>query len=300
MTNTFNVEDLPSKTHYKELQEIIKYDDIIEYVTNEMKDNAIKWLQNFDTYAKNYLSKYPFESTKDNPNKRCRDLVHTLKDIKKKINELEDSTDYKEIEENINTFTDSFSIRNYDDCSMVLNNEDILMENKNIDDACEDIIFVKDNICRINDSIQCEEIKSYFEKIDKIISAVYTVPSGEYYEILKLYDFHTYDSFKSILQQITCSPCESSFYSRGLQGGNTPSPSSLTKISVSIVLLIFGISLICFLLYTRSPLGRWFDTRVLKKEKGRNNFIDEITSELEEDSSEWSYTNSSNIGYNMN
>lgn len=144
------------------MHEIIKYDEIIEYVTNEMKDNAINLLQNFDTYAKNYLSKYPFDSTKDNPNKRCRDLVHTLKDIKKKINELEDSTDYKHIEENINAFTDSFSIRNYDDCSMVLNNDDILMENKNIDDACEDIIFVKDNICRINDSIQCEAIKGYF------------------------------------------------------------------------------------------------------------------------------------------
>ncbi|SBT74142.1 PIR protein [Plasmodium ovale] len=290
MKNTFNIEHLPSKTFDAKLTEIIYSDDIIQYITNNQAQEANTWDGNLYAYIDNYFNKFPVDTSEHNPNKRCRDLVRTLNHIKKNIDESEHKTSYEFIGKNIDSIINTFINRGYDACSINDNKEDSdELSNKEFDDSCEDITYVKYNSCQINNSINCEEIKKHFQEQIQIFQAINAFKKPKYTEILKICDFTTQDNLENILKVIDCTPCE-----------NSASPFSRTDVSISVVISILGLTLMGFLCYRRSPLGHWFNTKILKNNKNENNILDEITSELSEDPSEWSYRNSPNVGYNIN
>ncbi|SBT02027.1 PIR Superfamily Protein [Plasmodium ovale curtisi] len=219
-----------------------------------------------------------------------KDLVRTLNLIKKNIDESEHKTSYEFIGKNIDSFINTFINRGYDGCSINDNNEDSdVLSNKEFDDRCEDIAYVKYNSCQINNSIHCEEIKKHFQQQIQIFQAINAFNEPKYTETLKFYDFITKDNLENILKEIDCTPCENSVF-----------PFSRTNVSISVVISLLGLTLMGFLYYRRSPLGHWFNTKILKNNKNENNIIDEITSELSEDSSELLYKNSPNVGYHMN
>ncbi|SBT59000.1 PIR Superfamily Protein [Plasmodium ovale wallikeri] len=289
MTTTFNVQNLPSKARYKNLEDSIDYEDMNLYINNDQKEEAYAWINTFQTYMNQHLYEYLSDNSTYDTSKRCRDLVHILNIIKKNINDLEDSESYASINSNIDNFINGLMFNGYDNCSTISPSEHTNMDTvKEIDDTCEDIMYTKHNSCEINNSIHCEEIKKHLEVQNNVIKAVYASGKEEHIKIIKFYDFTSYENFENILQLITCSPCT-----------NAESSYSPKNISISAGISLFGLTFIGLFFYRNSPLGTWFSSKILKGKTMGNNLIHEITEKLSDNTSESLYMDPPNLGYQV-
>ncbi|SBT58936.1 PIR Superfamily Protein [Plasmodium ovale wallikeri] len=296
MTNDISKDELPSAKHYNELKKSMNYNEINDVIMRTKPPSySDSWIKNFNTYSSNYLSKYPPISTNDNPNKRCRDVVFFLEDIKKGVTQSQAFEGQNNmIIGNINNYLKTMLMpEGYDYCPINSNDENKLYtENiKQLDDLCEDITYINEKLDEINNSSQCKDIKDHIVEESRSVKAKYN-HSSEYNDILKYYRYESLQDIESAIENIKCkNPHDAS--SDGmpeLPGKHTP---------ILIVLPIFGIILLSFFLYKLTPLGPFLNTKILKKIKYWKITDDKDIDQILEYPSEIPQTNIHDKGYHM-
>ncbi|SBT55204.1 PIR Superfamily Protein [Plasmodium ovale wallikeri] len=274
-------DELPSIKHYNVLKKCMHYNDIIGAIDKNNPTEADNWIDNFRTYALGYLEKYPNDAS-NNSNKRCRDLIYLIENIKTRITTSrifygENSYMIKNIDNYLQTI---LMPEGYDNCPMNSTNENTLYtENKKqLDDLCEDITYINEKLSEVNNSSQCKEIQDHFlGKKNSVMETDDT--SSEYVNILKYHSYDTLDNIENIIDKIKCNN------NHGAISNETPQ-SSGENTPILIVLPLLGIVLISFLLYKLTPLGPLLNTKIMKNTKYWKIINDKETDEILDHTSE--------------
>ncbi|SBT58063.1 PIR Superfamily Protein [Plasmodium ovale wallikeri] len=304
MTESITKNDLPSKKyqyelengiHYKEAEQNMKGDRLttkLEFWSKTLPDHL------FD-YFKNHISGW----TEDNKKKRCRDLNYILDFILKRIKAKEKTNfpvSYKLIESYINNAAITHLKTWDDECirdSKIHEYFDDIENMKNIDDLCEDIVYIEEKISKIN-SNDCSEIESYINQQISNLKSIYTTSETKYSHILRYYSFTSFKDFDSITEKLK-STCQEGA-TRALLTGDQSETSQYPGRNASIIAVtsLSGILSYFILLYKTTSFGSILNNLVGKKIKFGNNLSDEAYHETLEDISESSYDGGYNILYN--
>ncbi|SBT57300.1 PIR Superfamily Protein [Plasmodium ovale wallikeri] len=295
MTNNIRKDDLPSINHYNILKECMRYNNIIDAINkNKYTEDANNWSNNFRTYSLGYLDKYPVD-TSNNSNKRCRDLIYLLEYIKTRItlSKIFDGQNGYMLS-NIDNFVISLKSQGYEECPInsTDNSELYTQDRRHLDDLCEDITYINDNMNDINNSSQCKEIEAHIvgQKIN--VRATYDLNSDKYFDILQYYSYNSFKDIESTIEKIKCKTHNSA------PSEGTPQ-SSGEHTPILIILPLLGIVLISFLLYKLTPLGSLLNTKIMKKIKYWKIINDKETDEILDHTPKIPQNYLHNKGYNM-
>ncbi|SBT59268.1 PIR Superfamily Protein [Plasmodium ovale wallikeri] len=304
MTKGKILDELPSRKYKNELENGIKYQD----VENNMKaDKLITdlnfWSTTFPLNLGNYINNHMDEWSKNNIKKRCRDLNHVLDFIIKKVRKIKEKNSQvsdKLIEQYINEAAithlqtwDNECIRD----SKINEYFDDIENMKNLDDLCEDIVYIKEKISEIH-SNDCNEIDRYINKQIFNIENIYTMSQTKYSDILRHYNFTSVDEIDTTVGMLK-SKCQESIDGSPLVADQSETLQHSGKsASIIAVTSLSGILSSFFLLYKTTSFGSILNNLVGKKIKFGNNLSDEAYLETLEDISESSYDGGYNILYN--
>ncbi|SBS91349.1 PIR protein [Plasmodium ovale] len=294
---------LPSKKNNLELENKILYYEINNIITDNSKVTEIlEWSRKLKNNVDNYLNGYIGKSSQVTLDKRCRDIFYILEVIIRKIKRLNKSQTYQNIESNINTVINSnVPVKCNGNSSKISSteNDQVINDKKLVDDLCEDVAYINNNITQINDSPYCSVLRERIEQENNVLDAKLGTNKEKYTDILKFYEFSSFDSLKDIIQKLNCNS-----YVDAPIGDEEDNPDEIGQLSrhqvpILVVLSLLGILCICFFLYKTTPFGHWLNILLRKKKYIWNNFFNQGTREISEDISENKDINSHNIEYNI-
>ncbi|SBT30654.1 PIR Superfamily Protein [Plasmodium ovale wallikeri] len=301
MTNGIHINDLPSKKYNNELNGQIHYKEIVENIESEtFTPEDIFWLTTLPKYLEEYINTYVDMWSYSNESKRCRDLNNKLDSIIKRVKNKETYNEsYDLIINYINNSATNHLRVNTLECkreSKLPEYSDDIENMKNIDDLCEDIVYVDKNFSEIN-SDHCKEIQNYISQRITSLKEIYIYSYEKYSHILKYYDFTTFDDLDSITGRLK-SKCQDAKGALLTGGQSEMSQYSGRNASIIAVTSLSGILSSFFLLYKTTSFGSILNNLVGKKMKFGNNLSDEAYYETLEDISESSHDGTYNILYN--
>ncbi|SBT74347.1 PIR protein [Plasmodium ovale] len=262
MAPAISVNDFPS-TKFKSIwNDGICYDEVNSIINHKKGSSEdSKWMINFRNNFKNNLVKHKDKLNNNTRDKRCRDLYYIIYDILHKHKNLRnyDDNTYDPIKKGIKSYIDSaFIPLSFASCLSILYKEDDykhsdIQDKKYIDDLCEDVKYIENNITKINSSSHCKEIKEHILGRNSSLQAKNI--SGKYSDILKHYNFSSFDELNGIIEKIKCNSDENT--ERSVLTSDPQEKSQLSEEHVPMVIIfsLLGILPMCFFLYkVRSSL----------------------------------------------
>ncbi|SBT57320.1 PIR Superfamily Protein [Plasmodium ovale wallikeri] len=302
MASRIHIDDIPSKKYNKELKDVIHYEEIDQNIDSKtFTSESTFWQTTLHNYLGEYINNYTDTWSKSNKQKRCRDLNHILNFIIKRIKDKKPyDTSYDLIPTYINnSYNIHFMAWEYVCTRDSELNEDInYIENmKKIDDLCEDVVFIKEKISEIHKN-DCKQIENYLDQQIPNLRNIYTTSDKKYSDILKYYDFTSFDQIDSIVNDFK-SKCQEGTTGASLvgdQGG--AQPYSDRSASIIAVTSLSGILSSFILLYKTTSFGSILNNLVGNKMKFGNSLSDEAYHETLENISESSHNGGYNILYN--
>ncbi|SBT02994.1 PIR Superfamily Protein, partial [Plasmodium ovale curtisi] len=301
-----SVNDFPS-TKFKSIwNDGICYDEVNSIIAQKKGiTDAYSWVMSFKKKFKDNLENRQIEIKKHELEKRCRDLYYIIYDILHKLKNVIDYDDslYNNISDTIKGHINSTFINlSYLSCLSVANKgDDYAHENINdrkyIDDLCEDVKYIENNIREINSSSQCKQIeKNILERKGNMQA---TLNSGKHSDIPKHYKFSSYDELDNIIRKINCTS-DSKTEQIAFKGYSQETPQlSVEHIPMVVIFSLLGFLLACFFLYKFTPLGILLKIRIGKKIKLENNLSEELENEVSDETSEYVRNNLYNNKYNI-
>ncbi|SBT57673.1 PIR Superfamily Protein [Plasmodium ovale wallikeri] len=195
MTEGITINDLPSKKYKNELEIGINYQDIEENIeSNKLATDSFYW----STTVRNYLEKYIYGNidkwSDSNYEKRCRDFNYILDIILKKIKKKKETNSdvpYSLIYEYIENAAKAHLQTWGAECerkSKLPHDSDDIENMKNLDDLCEDIVYINKKISEINKN-HCNKIDSYINQQIFDLNNIYKMSETKYSDILGYYNF---------------------------------------------------------------------------------------------------------------
>ncbi|SBT02577.1 PIR Superfamily Protein [Plasmodium ovale curtisi] len=175
---------------------------------------------------------------------------------------------------------------------------DDIENKKNIDDLCEDIAYINENISEIH-SNDCKKIEGYIDQQITKLNSIYANSPSKYTHILEHYHFQSFDDFNSTITNLK-SKCQEGAATASLVGHQAEMAQYSGKnASIIAVTSLSGILSFFILLYKTTTCGSILNTLIRKKIKFGNNLCDEAYYETLEDISESSHSGTYNILYNI-
>ncbi|SBT73932.1 hypothetical protein, conserved [Plasmodium ovale] len=283
MTNDIRKNDFPSIKNYNVLKECMHYNDIVDAIDkNESTQDADKWINNFRTYSLGYLDIYPNDAS-NNSNKRCRDLIYLIEDIKTRIiaSRIFDGDNSYMINNINNHLLNILMPQGFEQCP-INSTQDMKFYTKNrrlLDDLCEDSVYINENVNEINNSSQCKEIQEHIAEQSRSVRETYNLNYSEYVNILQYYNYESFKNIEIEIEKINCNNHHNAASEETPQSSGEHTP-------ILIVLPLLGIVLISFFLYKLTPLGPLLNTKIMKKIKYSKIINDKETDEILEHTSE--------------
>ncbi|SBT56808.1 PIR Superfamily Protein [Plasmodium ovale wallikeri] len=303
MTKGKILDDLPSKKYKNELENGIHYQEAEKNMERDkLTINVMFWQTTLPGYLYTYINDHMNEWSENNNKKRCRDLNHILDLILKKIKEkLTDSSgSYDLIEQYINKAAEAHLKPWGSECerkSKLPDDSDYIENMKSIDDLCEDIAYINENISKIH-SNYCKKIEGYIDQQITKLNSIYEDSPSKYSDILGHYGFTSFSEINTALGNFK-SKCKEGTTGASLvddQGGMQQY--SGRNASIVAITSLSGILSSALLLYKTTPFGSIMNNIIQKKIKFGNNLNEKIDYETLEEIPESSHNGSYNILYN--
>ncbi|SBT72593.1 hypothetical protein, conserved [Plasmodium ovale] len=215
--------------------------------------------------------------------------------IKKRIKEstlFNGQNDYMLL--NIDNFVKSLNSQGYEECPInsTDNSEFYTQNRRHLDDLCEDMAYINDNMNDINNSSHCKEIEDHIMEKKSRVKTTYDLNSSEYLDILQYYNYKSFQDIENEIEKINCNNHHNAALGQTSQSSSEHTP-------ILIVLPLLGIVLISFFLYKLTPLGPLLNTKIMKKIKYSKIINDKETDEILEHTSEIPQTYFHDKGYRM-
>ncbi|SBS89807.1 PIR Superfamily Protein [Plasmodium ovale curtisi] len=333
MTENIDERHLPS-VKFEELKSRIGYDTVNNFVKNITTDEQIStWIATFKTITEEYFNNLSQQPSRTRYN--CSSFYYLTNGILEKIQSLrEHPFDTHILRQRIKDIRDKYYGYSPD---LTCNRKYTYLkyEKKILDDFCEDIIFINENISAIKMSDNCQRIidnissrrvtligmKDFFERGGKTTVITDTCNN----KILnKTFPFFACtprdkqaDQHSAVLgsghhadgQQLGKGSGDQSFSPSGkltIDGqesfispeGETNNVSPINEI-ISVSLPILGVSVFSFLLYNFTSFGSKIQTFLKKKNDISINQDDNLTNPLSLDASNYEDIYSDNMQYNI-
>ncbi|SBT58401.1 PIR Superfamily Protein [Plasmodium ovale wallikeri] len=303
MTKGITINDLPSKKYKNELEIGINYQDIEENIeSNKLATDSLYW----STTVRNYLEKYIYGNidkwSGSNYEKRCRDFNYILDIILKKIKKKEQTNSdvpYSLFQDYIDKAAKAHLQTWGGECerkSKLPDDSDDIENMKNLDDLCEDIVYIRKKILEIHKN-HCNEIDNYINEQIFSLKHIYKMSETKYSDILGYYNFTSLDEIDTTAGKLK-SKCQADITGASLADQAEMQQYPGRSASIIAVTSLSGILSSFFLLYKTTSFGSILNNLVGKKIKFGNNLSDEAYLETLEDISESPYDGGYNILYN--
>ncbi|SBT52740.1 PIR Superfamily Protein [Plasmodium ovale wallikeri] len=304
MTKGITINDLPSKKYKNELENGIKYQDIEKNIeSDKLATDYFYWSTTVRNYLENYMNININKWYNNNYKKRCRDFNYILDIILKKIKEKEKTNSdvsYSLFQVYIDEAAKANLLTWGGECerkSKIPDDSDDIENMKNLDDLCEDIVYIKKEISEIHKN-HCNEIYRYINQQIFNLENIYTMSKTKYSDILGYYNFTSLDDFNDTITNLK-SKCQEGIDGLPLAADQSEtSQHSGKSASIIAVTSLSGILSSFFLLYKTTSFGSILNNLVGKKIKFGNSLSDEEYLETLEDISESPYDGGYNILYN--
>ncbi|SBT73785.1 PIR protein [Plasmodium ovale] len=302
---SISVDELPSNKFGSIWNEGICYNEVNDIIADKKGPvHAFRWKENVREKFSINLEEYKVKIKDNTLEKRCRDLYYLIYD---KLYQLKKLSGYSNIYDSIkaaimNNIDSAFLNIRYPSCLSVTNKEDYykhidINDSKRVDDLCEDIKYIDNNIIRINSSSECKQIKEHIYGRNNSLKTTYN--SGKYSDILKHYEFLSFNKLDSIIEKIKCNS-DANTEQTALKGDSLEIPQlSVEHLPMAVIFSFLGILLIFFFLYKFTPAGTWLKIQIRKKLKLDNNLTEETENELLEGTSECIRNNPYDDKYNI-
>ncbi|SBT52016.1 PIR Superfamily Protein [Plasmodium ovale wallikeri] len=304
MTNNMRLEDLPSKKYNDELKKEIHYEDIDNHIEiDTFSSEDVFWKTTLYDHVRDYINNHIDLWPEINNNKRCRDFNNILDIILKKVKkkkETKPKVSYDLIASYINSSAEIYLKPWEHVCkrnSKFNEHNDDIENEKNVDDFCEDIDYIKKRFSEIN-SDNCKEIEDYITQQVRDFGETYTTLGNKYSNILGYYRFTSSAEINTIVENLK-SKCKE-LTAGALLAGDRGEMQNYSGRNASIVAVtsLSGILSSALLLYKTTPFGSILNNVIQKRLKFGNNLNEEIDYETLEAIPESSHNGSYNILYN--
>ncbi|SBT52021.1 PIR Superfamily Protein [Plasmodium ovale wallikeri] len=334
MTQSIDVNQLPSVKFDNELKSKIDYDTLDKFAKNTSDEDISSWITKFKTNTEVYF-KYVSEQPPSSHDKGCRDFYYLTYNILNKIQLLrENFMKTLTFTEDIKSIRDKYMSSS---SSFICNTKHKYLnyEEKFLDDFCEDINFINEKSDVIQISDQCQTIiDNISSRRVKLIGMKNFFSRGR--RSNQITDTCNYNILEVKFPSFACTPnsrpellhsasmesghpTDSQQLGKGL-GAQSFSPSGELAIDgqesfvnpeggtnnvspineiISVSFPVLGVSVFSYLLYNFTSFGSKIQAFLKKKNDISINQYDNLTNSLSVDASNYEDIYSDNMQYNI-